>query len=197
MRVRSSYNYWMHSADVTWLKATNADIESLGIEREHRTLVITRKGRQVVTVRSRRAPHERSTWPSARAVKDPSSWLPAGGGWTGMALGGSPAGPGSRRPSGRTRSGTHSSPWHWMPVSRCATCRKPLPTPTRSPPCTMTGPGHPWTGTPPTSSSPTSRGRPVRGSPAGTVPPGRPPARRNQRNLEHQAAQPCHRVVSG
>jgi len=61
-----------------------------------------------------------------------------GGGWTGMAPGGSSAGspaePGSPRQSGRTRSGTPSSPRRWMRGCRCATCRKPPPTLTRVPP---------------------------------------------------------------
>jgi len=95
-------------------EAANADIEALGIERGHRTLVITRKGGRSSPSRSRHAPPGRSTWPSASAWKDPSSWLLMGGGWTGMGPGASsagwPAGPGSPRPSGRTRSGTRSSP---------------------------------------------------------------------------------------
>jgi integrase/recombinase XerD len=44
----------------------------------------------------------------------------------------------------------------WTPESRCGMCRKPPRTPTRAPPCGMTGPGPPWTGTPPTSSLPSS-----------------------------------------
>jgi integrase/recombinase XerD len=37
-------------------EATGADIEQLGLERGHRTLVITRKGGKVVTIPSPRAP---------------------------------------------------------------------------------------------------------------------------------------------
>src|SRR5260370_24254849 len=39
-----------------------------------------------------------------------------------------------------------------MPGCRCGTCRKRLPTLIREPPCAMTEPARPWTGTPPTSS---------------------------------------------
>ena len=91
-------------------EATGADIENLGIERGHRTLVITRKGGKVVTIPL--APR------TARAID-----LAAGercdgpvfltGGWTAMAPPGSPAGqPGGRRSasgSGRTRCGRRSS----------------------------------------------------------------------------------------
>ena len=61
-------------------EATGADIEALGMERGHRTLVITRKGGKVVTVRSHHAQRGRSTWPSGNAAKDPSSWLPMAAG---------------------------------------------------------------------------------------------------------------------
>jgi hypothetical protein len=56
-------------------EAIGADIESLGIERGHRTLVVTRKGGKVVTSRAHRAPAARSTWPSASAPPGRSSWL--------------------------------------------------------------------------------------------------------------------------
>jgi hypothetical protein len=46
-------------------EATGADIENLGIERGHRTLVITRKGGKVVTVPWPRGPPAPSTWPPA------------------------------------------------------------------------------------------------------------------------------------
>src|ERR1022692_3986118 len=46
-------------------EATGADIENLGIERGHRTLVVTRKGGKVVTVPlAPRAPPAPSTWRS-------------------------------------------------------------------------------------------------------------------------------------
>jgi integrase/recombinase XerD len=73
-------------------EAASAGIEALGIERGHRTLVITRKGGKVVTIPL--APR------TARAIdlaigersEGPSSWPPMGGGWTGTAPGGSSAG---------------------------------------------------------------------------------------------------------
>ena len=46
-------------------EASGAGIEHLGLERGHRTLTITRKGGEVVTICSRRALPGRSTWPSA------------------------------------------------------------------------------------------------------------------------------------
>ena len=66
-------------------EATGADIEHLGIERGHRTLVITRKGGKVITIPL--APR------TARAIdlaigertEARSSWRPMGGGWTGTA----------------------------------------------------------------------------------------------------------------
>ncbi len=141
-------------------EATGADIEAMGIERGHRTLVVTRKGRKIVTIPL--APR------TARAIDlaigercaGPVFLAPDGRGWTGMAPPGSsarwPAAPGSPRSSGRTRSDMRSSPQRWMPVSHSATCRKPLPTPTREPLCVTIGPARRWTGTPRTSSPPTS-----------------------------------------
>jgi phosphopantothenate synthetase len=66
-----------------------ADIEALGLERGHRTLVVTRKGSTVVTMLL--APHGRSTWPLASAARDRSSWLRTAGGWTAMVPPGSSA----------------------------------------------------------------------------------------------------------
>ena len=48
-------------------EASGADIEHLGLEHGHRTLTITRKGGEVVTICSRRALPGLSTWPSASA----------------------------------------------------------------------------------------------------------------------------------
>jgi len=88
-------------------EATGADIEAMGVERGHRTLVITRKGGKVVTIPL--APR------TARAIdlaigercEGRSSWLLMAACWTGMAPPGPPTGssaaPGSPRPSGRTR----------------------------------------------------------------------------------------------
>jgi integrase/recombinase XerD len=72
-------------------EATGADIEALGIERGHRTLVITRKGGKVVTIPL--APR------TARAIdlaigerrEGPVFLRPDGGGWTGTVPGGSSA----------------------------------------------------------------------------------------------------------
>jgi hypothetical protein len=64
-------------------EATGASIEALGLERGHRTLVITRKGGKVVTIPLAPAPRGRSTWPSASAWKDRCSSPPTDGGWTG------------------------------------------------------------------------------------------------------------------
>ena len=87
-------------------EATGADIEHLGLERGHRTLVITRKGGKVVTIPLARAPPGRSTWISASAPTGRSSSPATGGGWTGTAppgsSAGSPAAPGSPRTSAHT-----------------------------------------------------------------------------------------------
>ncbi len=50
-------------------EATGANSESLGIERGHRTLVITRKGGKVVTFPLAPPQRGRSTWPSESAWK--------------------------------------------------------------------------------------------------------------------------------
>ncbi|HEX3962302.1 MAG TPA: tyrosine-type recombinase/integrase [Trebonia sp.] len=166
-------------------EATGADIENLGIERGHRTLVVTRKGGKVVAVPL--APR------TARAIN--------------LAVGERCEGPVSLRPDGRRldrhganriarrtarrtgigkRVGPHTLRHAFITAAldagcRCATCRKPPRTPTRAPQCGMTRPGPTWTGTPPTSSPPTSpeppaelrhlrARRPARTSPGGPVP---------------------------
>ena len=73
-------------------EATGVDIEHLGLERGHRTLVITRKGGKVVTIPLARAPPGRSTWPPASAPKARCSSPRTGDGWTRMAPPGSSAG---------------------------------------------------------------------------------------------------------
>jgi site-specific recombinase XerD len=97
-------------------EATGADIEALGVERGHRTLVITRKGGKVVTI------------PLAPRTA---------GGWTGTALGGScaasPAAPGSPSPLGPTHCDMPSSPRPWTPVSHSGTSTKPPHTLIREP----------------------------------------------------------------
>jgi hypothetical protein len=109
----------------------------LGVERGHRTLIITRKGGKIVTIplapRTARAIDlaigERTEGPIFQARR--------GGGWTGTAPGGSsagpPAAPGSPSPSGHTHFATRSSPPHWTPECRSAMCRKPPPTPIPAP----------------------------------------------------------------
>ena len=73
-------------------EAVGADIEALGVERGHRTLVITRKGGKSSPSRSHRVPRGRSTWPSASAWTGRSSSRPTDSGWTGTVPGGSSAG---------------------------------------------------------------------------------------------------------
>jgi site-specific recombinase XerD len=88
-------------------EATGADIEHLGLERGHRTLVITRRAARSSPSRSRRAPSGRSTWRPASGPKDRSSSPAPGSDWTGTAppgsSAGSPAAQGSTRRSARTR----------------------------------------------------------------------------------------------
>jgi integrase len=95
-------------------EATGADIEHLGQERGHRTLVITRRGGKVVTIPLARAPPGRSTWRSASAPKGRCSSLRTGDGWTGTeppgSSAGSPTGPTSLNTSALTRCGMRSSP---------------------------------------------------------------------------------------
>ena len=145
-------------------EATGADIEHLGLERGHRTLVITRKGGKVVTVPL--APR------TARAIdlaigertEGPVFVARDAGGWTGTPPGGSSArplaAPGSASPSRPTRLGTRSSPPPWTPGSRSAMSRRQPPMRTRGPRCGMTGAAAAWTGTPLTSSRPTSQALP-------------------------------------
>jgi hypothetical protein len=144
-------------------EATGADIEHLGLERGHRTLVITRKGGKIVTIplapRTARAIDlaigERTSGPLFTAAED--------GDWTGTAppgsSAGSPAAPRSPSTSARTRCGTRSSPPVSTPGFPCGTCRRPPRTPTRAPLCATTGHGPAWTAMPPTSSPPTSPGQ--------------------------------------
>ena len=59
-------------------EAIGADIEALGIQRGHRTLVVTRKGSWSSRCRWHRAPPGQSTWPPAIAARARSSWHPTG-----------------------------------------------------------------------------------------------------------------------
>ena len=69
-------------------EAANADIEALGIERGHRTLVITRKGGKVVTIPLAPRTARAIDLAIGERMEGPSSWRPMGGDWTGMAQGG-------------------------------------------------------------------------------------------------------------
>jgi integrase len=88
-------------------EATGADVDHLGLERGHRTLVITRKGGKVVTIPL--AP--RTTRAIDLAIGERTEgplFLPGtGAGWTGTAppgsSAGSPAAPGSPSTSSPTR----------------------------------------------------------------------------------------------
>jgi integrase/recombinase XerD len=118
-------------------EATGADIEALGVERGHRTLVITRKGGKVVTIplapRTTRAIDlavgERSNGP-VFLTPDGRRLDRHGAGRTVRRIA---AAPGSPSPSAPTHCGTHSSPPPWTPESRSGMSRKPLPTPIHGP----------------------------------------------------------------
>ena len=98
-------------------EATGANIEALGVERGHRTLVITRKGGKVVTIPL--APR------TARAIdlvvgersEGPVSYPVMAAGWTGTVRRGSSAGslaaPGSPNRLDRTPCDTRSLPRRW------------------------------------------------------------------------------------
>ena len=125
-------------------EATGADIEHLGLERGHRTLMITRKGGKVVTIPL--APRTARAIDLAVGERTRRAGVP----WRGRPA----AGPARRRadrppdrPPRRDRQarqphtcGTRSSPPRWTPGSRCGTSRKPPRMPTRGPPCATTGP---------------------------------------------------------
>jgi len=118
-------------------EATGTDIEALGVERGHRTLVITRKGGKVVTIPL--APR------TARAIdlaigeqaEGPVFLAPDGRRLdrhgTGRIVRRIARRPGSPSQSGHTRCATRSSPQHWTPGSRCETFRKPPRTPIHAP----------------------------------------------------------------
>jgi len=145
-------------------EATGADIEALGLERGHRTLTIVRKGGKVVTIPL--APR------TARAVD-----LAVGERREGpIFLGGDGArldrhGAGRivrrvARRAGITKSVSPHTLRHAFITAaldagcRSATCRRRRRTPTRVPPCVMTGHGCHWTVTSPTSSPRSWRVRP-------------------------------------
>jgi len=156
-------------------EATGADIEALGVERGHRTLVVTRKGCKVVTIPL--APR------TARAID--------------LAIGERSDGPIFLAPDGR-RLDRHGAGRLVRRIARRAGIAKPAGPHTlrhafitaaldagvplrdvqeaasHADPrtgCVTTGPGPRWTGTPPTSSPRTSREQPVE-PPASAHPPG-------------------------
>src|SRR6202042_2165053 len=124
-------------------EAAGADIEALGVERGHQTLVVTRKGGKVVTIPLAPRTARAIDLAMASAQTGPSSRPLTAAAWTGTAPGGSsaasPAGPGSASPSGRTPCGMHSLPPRLMPGSCCETSGKPLPTLIRAPRCARSG----------------------------------------------------------
>jgi integrase len=95
-------------------EATDADLEHLGLERGHRTLTITRKGRKVVTIPLAPRTARAIDLATGERFDGPSSSPLTGSGWTGTAPGASSArsraAPGSANLSARTRSGTHLLP---------------------------------------------------------------------------------------
>ena len=141
-------------------EATSVDIENLGTERGHRTLVISRKGGKIVTIPL--APR------TARAIdlaigdrcEGRFSWLP----WApaGPASSGADRAPGGppRQDQPADRPAQHydmpSSPRRWTRGFRRGMCRRPPRMLIRAPPCATTGREHPWTGTLPILSPPTS-----------------------------------------
>jgi hypothetical protein len=88
-------------------EATGADLEHLGTERGHRTLVVISKGGKVITIPLAPRTAGPSTWRSASASRDRYSSAVTGGDWSGIpppaSSAGSPAAPGSPRGSSHTR----------------------------------------------------------------------------------------------
>jgi integrase/recombinase XerD len=119
-------------------EATGANIQALGVERGHRTLVITRKGGKVATIplapRTARAPDlaigERMDGPIFLA---PDGQRPDRHG-AARIVRRSPTAPGSPSRSVPTRCGTRSSPPPSTPGCRCGMSRKPPLTPIPGPP---------------------------------------------------------------
>jgi integrase/recombinase XerD len=141
-------------------EATGADIEHLGLERGHRTLVITRKGGKVVTIPL--APR------TARAIDLAIGERTDGPLFTtadGRRLDRHGAARIVRRVTRRAQIAKHAGPHTLRHAfiaavsttgARSATCRRPPRTPTRAPLCATTGRAPAWTGTRPTSSPPIS-----------------------------------------
>jgi integrase len=147
-------------------EAIGADIDQLGLERGHRTLVIHRKGGKTVTIPlAPRTARAVDLSRSGNDAKDRSSLTAPGDASIGTAQpeswDASRVAPGSTSESDRTRSGTRSSPRHSMLVFRCATSKKPRVTPTHAPPCVTTALVSRLTGMPPTSCRRSSPERPA------------------------------------
>jgi len=107
-------------------QTTGAGIQALGIERGHRTLVITGKGGEGGHCPTRAAPPGRSAWPSGDAPRGRSSWPLMAGGWTATAPGGS-SGASSGWPQNRASFASALAsglqlprcvPW-WLTASEC------------------------------------------------------------------------------
>jgi Phage integrase family len=145
-------------------EATGADIDNLGIERGHRTLVVTRKGGKVVTMPL--APR------TARAIDLAIGERTEGAIFTGpdgRRLDRHGAARIVRRAARRAGINKLAGPYtlrHAFITAaldagcRCEMCRKAPRMPTREPRCATTGPGPRWTGTPRTLSRPMSPGLP-------------------------------------
>ena len=136
-------------------EATGADIEHLGLERGHRTLVIIRKGGKIVTIPLAPRTARAIDLAVGERIEGPIFLPPTAA-----------PGPARRRPivrrvarragitnlSAPTPCDTRSSPPPSTPACLYVTSKKPPPTPTRAPPCDTTGPEPASTGTPLTSS---------------------------------------------
>src|SRR5690242_11582601 len=120
-------------------EATGADIEHLGVERGHRTLVITRKGGKVVTIPL--APRTARAIDLATGERTEGPLFFAGNGrrldrhGAARIVRRSPAVPRSPSTSARIRSGTRSSPPPSTPGFPYGTCGRPPRTPTRGRRC--------------------------------------------------------------
>ena len=149
-------------------EATGADIEQLGLGREHRTLTITRKGGKVVSIPL--APRTARAIDLAIAERtDGPVFLAADG----RRLDRHGAGRIVRKVAHRAGIAKTVTPHtlrhafitaSWMPGFRCATSNRQLHMLTRGRRCGMTGLGEAWTGTPRISSPRILRappGRPV------------------------------------
>jgi integrase/recombinase XerD len=113
-------------------EAVGANIEALGLERGHRTLVVTRKGGKVVTIPLAPRTARAIDLAIGERIEGPVFLAPNGHRLdrhgAGRIVRRVAAAPGSPSQSGRTPCGMRSSPPRWTLGSRCGTCRKPPPT---------------------------------------------------------------------